>query len=183
LQKKKFKEVILGRNIISKINNLKKGVLMKFTKHFLLSALLATSLSLASVKSEAGLIVTVFNPAIGLIIGGVSTYGVFTVYEPNGVLAISILGLILDKNTNEVEFTAISDVQAKTAGLTLTEKESYNGDLDRINASFEEMNSAISNASKEQSEAVKNDALEKFKSDISADTFSAVQKILKTSNK
>jgi hypothetical protein len=91
--------------------------------------------------------------------------------------------LILDKDSNEVEFAAISDLQANKMGLNSIEKESYNSELDRLNAAFSEMNSTLLNTSKEQMDLVKKDAMEQFKSNISVDTFTAIQKILSASVK
>lgn len=160
---------------------------MTMFKHALLSATLLISLAVHSPRSEATLALA-FAPAgpIGVLIivpslvysavlmadglyQGTSTFGI-----NNAIWGV----IIFDKNTNEVEFREISNEESKSAGLTANEKEAFNTELVRINLSMAEMNSTLANASKEDLEATKAEALATFKADVSSEAFSAVQKVL-----
>jgi hypothetical protein len=160
---------------------------MKMFKPALLSATLLIGLAVHSPKSEATLALA-FAPAgpIGvLIMVPTIVYSAVLMadglYESHSTFGINnaIWGLIIfDKNTNEVEFREISNEESKSAGLTTNEKEAFNTELVRINLSMAEMNSTLANASKENLEATKAEALSTFKADVSPEALSAVQKIL-----
>lgn len=147
---------------------------MKLYKRLLLSALLTIGLTISSPSAHAAYsLFTVVSPVLGVLLGAPSLLVIFRA-KNGGAFAIGTLGLILDRKTNEFEFRPLSDSQAESLALSSMEKEAYNGELDRINASFEEMNSAITNGSDAKL------ALENFKADISGDAFSSVQKIVKS---
>lgn len=159
---------------------------MKFAKHLILSAALVTGLSVQSPKSEAMvglalipgsvLMVPVIIGSAVLIADGMQN----GLYGGHGLNAL--LGLVIfDQNSNELEMRAINAESASRLNLSESEMTSYNSELETINLALSEMNSTLTNASAESLENTKIESLAKFKSEISADSFSAIQKIMQAS--
>lgn len=160
---------------------------MKLTKNLILSIMLASGLTLNSSHSDAAIIVAATSgaavPVLALLVAGTGGGFAATYLIPNhkkgvgvGIL-IFTAGVLLDKESQEITFTEINKSEAAAAGLSDNELEAYNSELVRINASTQEMNSALKNANKEEMATIANSALENFKSDISADAFNALSKI------
>jgi hypothetical protein len=158
---------------------------MKTIKSLILSAALISTVALQAPRSEA-MVALAFIPGsvfmVPVIIGTAFSVAPFMSGDfsfQSGALAIGGI-IVFDKNANELEYKTITDEKAQKLGLSAVEMRAYNSELNRINLGLSEMNSTLSNTRKEDLESVRQEVLDNFKSEISTEAFSAVEKITKT---
>lgn len=155
---------------------------MKTMSKLLAVATLATGLNMASVpKANAGVFMAVLNPTVGLIIA--FSGGMYIHANRNSLEGIEtgFKIFMLDEKSNELQFNPIDSKTAAEMGLSEEERDSYNEEIDRVNATADEVNSDLLNAPKTEIEAIENKSLVKFQEQISPAAFSAVKKIVSAS--
>lgn len=159
---------------------------MKTISKLLAIATLATGLNVASVQNaNAGLLVSPFNPGLAMFL----TYSGYTVgllgwgLNNYSMLRNGFVLMVLDEKTNDIEFTPVDPKTAAEIGLTKEEAESYNDEVDRLNATFDEVDSDLQNAPKNELEEIENKSLAKIQDQVSPATLSAVKKIVSYNTK
>lgn len=88
------------------------------------------------------------------------------------------LGLIMDSRSDVIQFQPLNIKEAKELNLTDDELESYNSELNRINALMEESILRLSQSTKDNQGSLSKELYENIKSELSPSTFSVVQKLL-----
>ncbi len=96
--------------------------------------------------------------------------------ETLGYIALVSGLIILDENSGKVEFSKVSKEQAILKGLTHTELESYNAEIEEVNIVFSEVTSQVN----QDMDKTDLEALWQDHSDfLSSETFTALKKIVK----
>lgn len=154
---------------------------MKNLSKLLAVVTLATGLNVATVpEAKAGLAFSLANPIVGLVVT-FSGYA-YASKLTDGTRKITALKFfLLDEKTNDVEFQPVDPKSAAEMGLTEDEAESYNDEIDRLNATVDEVNSDLRNAPQNDLEEIENKSMVKLQEQVSPATFSAFQKIIKAS--
>lgn len=159
---------------------------MKSLSRLLAIATLATGLTAGVVPHAhsavfASGIVPAFAPLLALG-GGIAIANGYNTNRPKLMLwGISVF--LLDEKTGEVEFSPIDPKTAAEMGLSEEESDSYNSEVDRLNATLDEVNSDMKNAPKNDLEEIENKSMTKFQEQLSPATVKAAQKIIKASIK
>lgn len=150
------------------------------------SAILASLIGLFSIQSSQAAIGSIafvagaFGTAAKYALVGIGwTYAgnkVSPHSERLGYIALVAGLVLLDKDSNQVDFKEISEEDSILKGLTQVEMEAYNGEIEELNLVFSEVASQIN------SEMTKEDVAklwEEHSEFLSPETFSALKKVVK----
>lgn len=169
---------------------------MKTTKKFLLT-IVALAVLLTSNQTKAGIGAMAVAPVVvttGLVVAGVGVAG--TALGVAGVLTsgndwtmalggillarlsmiVGLVGLVILDNEQSMSYSEISEEEGNKLGLTYEEIDSYNREIDQVNALASYVDGRMAELKKPKTEDAKK-VWEEVADSVYPETFSAMQKI------
>ncbi|EQC52091.1 hypothetical protein [Bacteriovorax sp. DB6_IX] len=153
---------------------------------FIRTAIIASLLSVTAIQStqaavgSMAFIVGMFGTAAKYALVGIGwTYAGHKANDLSpkiGKIALVTGLILLDEDTQTVEFNEVSNELAQKKGLTLAEAQAYNSEIEEINIIFSEVAGQIN---EETSEEEVRDLWQDHREFLSHEAFSALKKIVK----